>query len=111
MEFEEFVPLFGKWYGGDSLTACFVGIRTAESLSRFCAITMRRNSYFQDKKWTTWCGGNLYNIYPIYDWRTEDDWTYLGKYKLPYNRLYDRMYQARIRERFTARNTGTLPAT
>ena len=53
MEFEEFVPLFGKWYGGDSLTACFVGIRTAESLSRFCAITMRRNSYFQDKKWTT----------------------------------------------------------
>ena len=94
MEFEEFVPLFGKWYGGDSLTACFVGIRTAESLSRFCAITMRRNSYFQDKKWTTWCGGNLYNIYPIYDWRTEDDWTYLGKYKLPYNRLYDRMYQA-----------------
>ena len=31
--FEEFVPKFGEWYGRGSRTACFVGIRTRESLN------------------------------------------------------------------------------
>lgn len=35
MEFEEFVPQFGHWYGDGKLTACFVGIRTDESLNRW----------------------------------------------------------------------------
>jgi predicted phosphoadenosine phosphosulfate sulfurtransferase len=41
-----------------------------------------------------WKGGGAFNIYPIYDWRTADIWTYLGRERLPYNRLYDRMHQA-----------------
>lgn len=36
----------------------------------------------------------LYNVYPIYDWHVEDIWTYVGKFRQPYNRLYDRMHQA-----------------
>lgn len=93
MEFEEFVPAFGKWYGGDQLTACFVGIRADESLNRYRTI-VRDKSRYEDKGFTTWCGGGLYNVYPIYDWRTEDIWTYNSKFNKPYNRLYDLMHQA-----------------
>lgn len=94
MEFEEFVPLFGHWYGGDKLTACFVGIRTDESLNRYRSLVRKDKGMFEGLSWTTWCGQSLYNVYPIYDWRTEDIWTYHAKTGLPYNRLYDRMHQA-----------------
>ena len=94
MEFEEFVPAFGKWYGGNELTACFIGIRTQESLNRWRTITSSSKQLFNQKCYTTRCEDNLYNIYPIYDWKTEDIWTYFSKYDKPYNKLYDRMYQA-----------------
>jgi predicted phosphoadenosine phosphosulfate sulfurtransferase len=94
MEFEEFVPEFGHWYGGGKLTACFVGIRSDESLNRWRTIATGKKQMFEGRCWTTWLGKGLYNIYPIYDWRTEDDWIYAAKSGKPYNRLYDRMYQA-----------------
>lgn len=94
MEFEEFVPEFGKWYGGNKLTACFVGIRADESLNRFRTIASKSKSMFDDKPFTTWLGSGLYNIYPIYDWRTDDIWTYNAKFDKPYNKLYDLMHQA-----------------
>lgn len=93
MEFEEFVPEFGHWYSQGKLCACFVGIRADESLNRYRTI-VRSKSKFEDKSWTTWCGETLYNIYPIYDWRTQDVWVYNAKFDKPYNRLYDRMHQA-----------------
>ena len=93
MEFEEFVPEFGRWYGQGKLTACFVGIRADESLNRYRTI-VRSKSKFEDKCYTTWLGQGLYNVYPIYDWRTEDIWTYNAKFNKPYNRLYDLMHQA-----------------
>ena len=94
MEFEEFTPSFGEWYAGSSLTACFVGIRADESLNRWRSIASKSKSKFAGLAWTTWVGGPLYNAYPIYDWATEDVWTYLGRNRLPYNRVYDRMHQA-----------------
>lgn len=94
MEFEEFVPAFGHWYGGDTLAACFVGIRADESLNRWRTIAAGRKQSFEGHGWTTWVGKSLYNAYPIYDWRTEDIWTYHGRFGKPYNRLYDRMHQA-----------------
>lgn len=93
MTFEDFVPAFGQWYSQGQLTACLVGIRTGESLHRWRALT-REKSTLENKQWTTWHGQHLYNAYPIYDWVTEDIWTYHGKTGLPYNALYDRMYQA-----------------
>lgn len=93
MTFEEFVPEFAHWYGGDQLTACFIGIRSAESLNRFRTLRMKKTK-FQGLTWTTWLGQFAYNAYPIYDWETEDIWTYLGREGLPYNQLYDRMHQA-----------------
>lgn len=93
MEFEEFVPAFGKWYGGNKVTACFVGIRADESLNRYRTIVRDKNKW-EDKGYTTWCGEGLFNIYPIYDWHTDDIWTYNAKFGKPYNRLYDLMHLA-----------------
>ena len=93
MEFEEFVPAFGQWYAQGKLCACFVGIRSDESLNRYRTIAGSKST-FEGLQWTTWVGGTLYNAYPIYDWHTEDIWTFNGKFKAPYNRLYDRMHQA-----------------
>jgi predicted phosphoadenosine phosphosulfate sulfurtransferase len=94
MEFEEFVPEFGHWFGQGKLTACFVGIRTDESLNRWRTICAGRKQRMDNKAWTTWVGQNLYNVYPIYDWQTRDIWIYQGKSGKPHNRLYDRMHQA-----------------
>ena len=93
MEFEEFVPEFGKWFSRGKLCACFVGIRSDESLNRYRTIAGKKAT-FEDRQWMTWVGDSVYNAYPIYDWRTEDIWTYNGKFRADYNRLYDRMHQA-----------------
>lgn len=94
MEFEEFVPLFGEWYSQGKSTACFVGIRTDESLNRYRTIASTSKIRWADKQWTTLVTDNVYNVYPIYDWKTEDIWIYHGKYKKRYNRLYDYMHKA-----------------
>lgn len=93
MEFEEFVDDFGHWYGGEALTACLVGIRADESLNRFRTLIAKKTR-FDGRSWTTWKGRALYNIYPIYDWRTEDLWTYTAREGHSYNALYDRMHLA-----------------
>lgn len=94
MEFEEFVPAFGEWYSRDKLTACFVGIRTAESLNRWRTIKAGNKAAFEGRQWTTWGGGCTYNVYPIYDWQTADIWRYCGKFGKSYNHLYDLMTKA-----------------
>jgi predicted phosphoadenosine phosphosulfate sulfurtransferase len=94
MEFEEFVPEFNKEYSGGELTACLVGIRSDESLNRFRTIASRKKQSFEGRQWTTYTGGTTYNVYPIYDWRTEDIWTYVARSGQPYNQLYDRMHRA-----------------
>lgn len=95
MEFEEFVPEFGEWYGNGELCACFVGIRADESLNRYRTIASSGKQSWEGRKWTTLVKPKLYNIYPIYDWKTQDDWTYQGKFPdKPYNQLYDYMYKA-----------------
>ena len=93
MEFEEFTPRFGQWYSKDKLTGCFVGIRTDESLNRWRTLASDK-ACFEGRKWTTYQSGTLYNLYPIYDWRTRDIWIYNGKSGKPYNRLYDLMHKA-----------------
>lgn len=94
MTFEEFVPKFGDWFGNGEPTACFVGIRTRESLNRWRALNNFRKNRFEDKMFTSMVSDSTYNIYPIYDWTAEDDFTYFGKFKKCYNTLYDRFYQA-----------------
>ena len=99
MEFEDFTPAFGDWYsrqtsdGQLQLTACFVGIRTLESLNRWRTIA-GHGTKFEGRNWTNYIQYTLWNVYPIYDWNNEDVWVYSGQFNKPYNRLYDRMHQA-----------------
>ena len=52
----------------------------------------------KDRKWTTKVSSKLYNIYPIYDWRTEDIWIFHGKFpELLHNRVYDKMLKAGVK--------------
>lgn len=95
MEFEEFVPLFGAWYGGDDDVACLVGIRSDESLNRYRTIASTTKTTADGRCWTTEVELGVWNVYPIYDWRTEDIWRFQGKNpELPYNGLYDLMHKA-----------------
>ena len=98
MEFEEFVPEFEKWYSekyNDSMCGHFVGIRCDESLNRFRTIVSMKKDRLKDKPWTTRNKPleHTYSIYPIYDWRTEDDWIATFKYDLEYNYVYELMYK------------------
>lgn len=95
MEFEEFVPLFGEWFSGGKKCACMVGIRSDESLNRFRSISSTKKERYKDYQWTTRVTDNVYNIYPIYDWKTDDVWIYHAKNPdKRHNELYDRMHMA-----------------
>jgi predicted phosphoadenosine phosphosulfate sulfurtransferase len=96
MEFEEIIDAFGHWYGGGKATVCLVGIRSDESLNRWRTIASNRKARFDELPWTTWKGRALWNAYPVYDWQTEDVWTYFGRTGHPYNRIYDLMHQAGV---------------
>lgn len=94
MEFEEFVPDFGHWYAQGQLCACFVGIRSDESLNRWRTIA-GHGMKFEGRKYTNYIGETLYNVYPIYDWHVSDLWTYHARFPdKPYNHLYELMHKA-----------------
>lgn len=100
MEFEEFVPLFGEWYSQGMSTAGFIGIRADESLHRYCAVATwdKVGLMFNGRRWSTKVTSHCYNIYPIYDWTTEDDWVYFSQHPdKPYNRIYDKMQMAGVK--------------
>jgi predicted phosphoadenosine phosphosulfate sulfurtransferase len=94
MEFEEFDVLFGLWYSQGVPTAANIGIRADESLNRFRAVATSDKEMWQGLRWTTKLDDCLYNVYPIYDWKTADIWTYHAKTGKPWNRLYDLMHMA-----------------
>lgn len=96
MEFEEFMVLFWEWYWKWELTAWFIWIRSDESLHRYRAIVSQKKwLMYNDKKYTTKVWNNLFNIYPIYDWKTQDIWIFHSKFpNLQHNKVYDKMLMA-----------------
>jgi predicted phosphoadenosine phosphosulfate sulfurtransferase len=95
MEFEEFVPEFSEWLADGKSLAQLVGIRANESLNRFRTIASVSKIRYDNMQFTTKVSDNVFNVYPIYDWRTEDVWTYHGKNPDKcYNELYNRMHLA-----------------
>lgn len=97
MEFEEFVVLFGQWYAQGKTCGGFVGIRADESLNRFRTIAVFDKRMHGGKRYTTNVIDEVYNVYPIYDWRTEDIWRYHAKHPdRPHNHVYDLMHQAGV---------------
>jgi predicted phosphoadenosine phosphosulfate sulfurtransferase len=99
MEFEEFIVLFGQWYGDGKLTAGFIGIRAQESLHRYCAVATweKKDLMWAGHRWTTKIVDKVFNVYPIYDWLTTDIWTYHAKFShKPHNKIYDKMQMAGV---------------
>jgi len=101
IEFEEFVPAFTLWYkqkvGGK--IAFGIGIRTDESLNRWRTIASQVKETYKDLQWTTLLKLNqkevkdVYNFYPIYDWKTQDIWGCVSKYNFLFNEIYELMYK------------------
>lgn len=77
-------------------TCCLVGIRTQESYNRWRTIYRGAKKQYKDYEWSTRIDENVYNLYPIFDWKTTDIWVANGKFHWDYNRLYDLYYQAGI---------------
>jgi predicted phosphoadenosine phosphosulfate sulfurtransferase len=88
---DRFYAFFNWWekqWGSD--TCMLIGLRSEESLNRYGAVT--RNPAFENVTWSSKSAGAGIRLYPIYDWTVEDIWTYIGKFKVPYNRVYDWMW-------------------
>lgn len=99
MEFEEFVVLWAEWWANGAITAGFIGIRAQESLHRYCAVATweKRDLMLNGWRWTTKTSRGVYNVYPIYDWLTEDIWRYHARFPdKPHNHVYDLMQQAGV---------------
>jgi predicted phosphoadenosine phosphosulfate sulfurtransferase len=96
-EFEEFVILWADWYSQGQPLAVMVGIRADESLNRFRTICTFNKETFKGKRFTTGITPNVFNVYPIYDWRTRDIWIYHAKFKdKEHNKIYDLMNKAGV---------------
>lgn len=98
MEFEEFVPLFGEWYGGNERSCAFVGIRADESLNRYKTVAVfNKKECLNGYSWTTRVTDACYNAYPIYDWKASDIWKYHSAFPdKPHNKVYDKMQMAGV---------------
>ncbi len=56
----------------------------------------RKFQMYHKYRWTSKVGNDIYNAYPIYDWKTTDIWTANGKFQWDYNVLYDLYYRAGV---------------
>ena len=64
-------------------------------------IVSDKKERYKDKPWTTRLKinnnpTNVYNFYPLYDWRTEDIWGCVAKYDWQYNMIYEKMYKNNV---------------
>lgn len=101
MEFEEFIVLFAEWYAKGYLCATFVGIRADESLNRYRTVAsqswLEKKEMFNNLNYTTLVVDKVYNLYPIYDWKTSDIWVYNRKFPEKFhNEIYDFMHKAGV---------------
>jgi len=96
MQYDHFWDMFAEWYSQGELTANLIGIRTQESLNRFRAIMNDAKETKLGMMWTKKNSKNVYNAYPIYDWKTRDVWIANAKFEWDYNKLYDTFYMAGV---------------
>lgn len=96
MTYDHFWDGFAEWYSQGKRCANLIGIRATESLNRFRAILNDRKETLDGRMWTKKNTDHTYNVYPIYDWRTEDIWTANAKFEWDYNKLYDIFYMSGV---------------
>ena len=92
MHYDDFWDGFAEWYSQGKSCANMIGIRTDESLNRYRAILNENKTMFKGKAWTKKNTEHTYNVYPIFDWRTDDIWTANARFEWDYNKLYDTFY-------------------
>lgn len=115
MPYNEFWDGFAEWYSEGKACANLIGIRAAESLNRFRAILNSQKEMLKGKQWTKKNTQHTYNVYPIYDWKTEDVWIANCQFDWEYNKLYDLFYRAgvpmgkmRVASPFMSESKGSL---
>lgn len=96
MNYDHFWDMFAEWYSQGKPTANLIGIRTDESLNRFRAIMNDNKETMKGKAWTKKNTEHVWNVYPIFDWRTRDIWISNAKFEWDYNKLYDTFYMAGV---------------
>jgi predicted phosphoadenosine phosphosulfate sulfurtransferase len=92
MTFEEFVVVYAASLPAPACVA--LGLRATESLMRQRAVLREDVTRWHGYCWTSVAASGAVTAYPLYDWRTEDVWTYYGREKKPYNPIYDLMAKA-----------------
>ncbi|WP_289199460.1 DUF3440 domain-containing protein [Bacteroides acidifaciens] len=96
----DFQRLFAPWLRSRKnchRICCIVGIRTQESFNRWRTIYSDKNyRRFGSVKWTHQIDNNVFNAYPIYDWKVSDIWIANSRFGWYYNHLYDLYYQSGI---------------
>lgn len=117
---EHMYEAFGPWYhkavgGSKGRTIGLVGIRADESLNRWRAVSVEKESSFEGERWTTGAGGGVYSGHPIYDWATSDIWAANARFGYDYNKLYDlfhlaglSIHEMRVASPFNDQATGSL---
>jgi predicted phosphoadenosine phosphosulfate sulfurtransferase len=98
-DFNKFVVDFARWLHTKEKamkTATCIGIRTDESIRRFLAVASHTKEGYKGKKWATQVTPDIYNFYPLYDWRVEDIWGAVAQLDLAYNLAYEAMYKAGV---------------
>jgi predicted phosphoadenosine phosphosulfate sulfurtransferase len=77
-------------------TGFIMGVRAQESLLRRAAVSHRQEENYLIKYEGATSRGNLWKVYPVYDWLTDDVWTAPNLLDWDYNRAYDVMEQCGI---------------
>ncbi|MFW0731899.1 DUF3440 domain-containing protein [Enterococcus raffinosus] len=93
---DNFLRLFNQWYyeiHNEEAVAVGVGIRTQESLNRYRAIHRYKKNKFRGKIWINHYMHEIYNFYPLFDWKCEDIWKATAELDLDYNTIYDKMFK------------------
>lgn len=86
LTWEKLLPALEKQF--TEPTAQIIGLRSAESLNRYRAVT--KNPGYKNVRWSSkTTNPQLFNFYPIYDWGFDDVWKYIYDRNLNYNRVYD----------------------
>lgn len=96
MHYDDFWDMFAEWYSQGKTTANLIGIRTQESLNRYRAIMNDDKVMMAGRHWTKKNTDHVYNVYPIYDWKTRDIWIATARFEWDYNKLYDTFYMAGV---------------
>ena len=86
-----FFDAMENFVAAETNVAHLIGLRAAESLNRWRAVT--KNAGIDNIYWSTKRGEGNYNFYPLYDWNFQDIWRYLYENNVRYSRIYDYQYK------------------